>query len=190
LYGFKLCSGSASEPGFSLKDALSWGFPNPQKPTYIFLFLIFFQFFTFSAFWSYFSYFRVMTIFAIIKFIFWDSLQDIFDHHTKCGDKVWQVSNKYTTCAPAGWWKCMASFNAISKYATSDPTCHWLCCKMACSNVSVLQNKHVPHWSQPAYTGVIRTCNVMTDDVAIVYVYVTKYTAIHCKEQVRACPPD
>jgi len=82
----------------------------------------------------------------------------------------------------------MASFNPISKYVTSDPTCHWLCCKTACPNVSVLQNKHAPHWSRPAYTGVIRTCNVMTDDDAIAYVYVTKSAAIHCKEEVRACP--
>jgi len=48
-------------------------------------------------------------------------------------------------------------------------------------------NKHSPLWCQPTYADrnfVIRTCNVMTDDGATLFVYVTKYVAMRCKGQV------
>ena len=48
-------------------------------------------------------------------------------------------------------------------------------------------NKHSPLWCRPTYADrnfVIRTCNVMTDDGAALFVYVTKYAAMCCKGQI------
>jgi len=46
-------------------------------------------------------------------------------------------------------------------------------------------HKHSRHWNRLTCAGRV-TYDVTTDDGTILYIYVTKYAAIHCKEQVWA----
>ena len=115
---------SASGAGFPLGCALSWGFPHPHLPTYIFdIFLCFCDFSYFLCFWSFFVCLIFFVIFNVFS-CFWYFL--LFSHF--CGMVIFLYFHFWYLHA-FDWFHVLeisCYLEVLSKLATS------------CSNLSLI----------------------------------------------------